>query len=102
MLKRLMFIAAALAVGLTACQPAPAARPATAVPTARATPRPTERAAASVPPASDEVIVGSNCTVVTRRGLPTAVSPFPAISAKDWKLGPEGARVTILEYSDFM
>lgn len=41
------------------------------------------------------------CTVVTRRGEPTPVSPFQPVTEADHLLGPESARVTILEYSDF-
>jgi protein-disulfide isomerase len=32
---------------------------------------------------------------------PTLVALFPAVSEKDWVIGPSDARVTILEFSDF-
>jgi cyclophilin family peptidyl-prolyl cis-trans isomerase/protein-disulfide isomerase len=41
------------------------------------------------------------CTVVTRRGEPTPISPFRAVDASDHISGPESAKITIIEYSDF-
>lgn len=45
----------------------------------------------------------ATCTMVTRQPTPgpTEASIFPAVSAEDWSLGAETAKVTVLEYSDF-
>lgn len=43
------------------------------------------------------------CTVITRIPTPgpTPVSIFPLVSDADWVKGPAGAKITIIEYSDF-
>jgi hypothetical protein len=45
----------------------------------------------------------ATCTVSTRIPTPgpTEVSLFPRVSQSDWRLGPDGARVVFIEYSDF-
>jgi len=43
------------------------------------------------------------CTVSSRLPTPgpTEISLFPGVSQTDWKQGPDGARVVIIEYSDY-
>lgn len=45
----------------------------------------------------------SGCTVVSRQPTPgpTQQSMFPPITDKDWTQGTPGAKVTLIEYSDF-
>lgn len=54
-------------------------------------------------PAQGPQLPDSGCTVVTQKPIagPTAVSPYPPVSSTDWVEGPAGAKVTIIEYSDF-
>lgn len=103
MLKRTTVIFLMLAYGLAACTGgAPTAVEATvttAPPTAAPAPtrdffpNPTEVGPAAPP----------GCTVVAPRPTPgpTQQSLFPAISEVDWAVGPEDAKITIIEYSDF-
>lgn len=118
MRKAIFFILLA-ALLLAACQPA--AQPAsteTSEPDlfetqASATPEEKTQSTATMPAEvvegtatspSGEIAAEPNtqgCTVVTRRGEPTPVSPFQPVSAEDHVSGPESARITIIEYSDF-
>jgi hypothetical protein len=45
----------------------------------------------------------AGCTVVSLLPTqgPTQASLFPPVSDQDWVQGPESAKVTIIEYSDF-
>ena len=45
----------------------------------------------------------ANCTVVSSQPTPgpTEQSLVPAVGEADWAHGPEGAKVTIIEYGDF-
>ena len=92
---RWITIALLLSVVLSAC-----ATSATS-PTAEATPQPSP-VVVQVTPAGEESTAPAACTVVTRRGQATAASLFPAVTDEDWSKGPADARVTFLEYSDFM
>jgi cyclophilin family peptidyl-prolyl cis-trans isomerase/protein-disulfide isomerase len=54
-----------------------------------------------VPTTAEVRDVAEGCTVVSQGNQPTPLSPFRAIDETDWAFGPETARVTIIEYSDF-
>lgn len=41
------------------------------------------------------------CTVVSQAVTQEADSAFPPVTGEDWSLGPEDAKVTIIEYGDF-
>lgn len=67
------------------------------------TPVPTETTPAPTKLAPTAQTVAANCTVVSRVSQPdpTQASLFPPITEKDWSRGPETAKVTFIEYSDF-
>lgn len=107
MIKRLLFLWVFAALLLSACQPtaAPSATISAAAPAATRTPLvlatrlPTE---ASTPQGRVTITAGAGCTAVSTFNFPEGESPFPAVSERDWQIGPPDAAVTILEYSDFM
>ena len=106
MIKRLLFLWIFAALLLSACQPAaPETTNTSAAPTATRTPLvlatrlPTE---AATPQGQVTIAAGTGCTAVSTFNFPEGESPFPAVSERDWAIGPAGATVTILEYSDFM
>lgn len=72
------------------------------------TTEPTEAAEVEAAPTLEEVaaegsLVRMTCTVESRDPTPgpTQDSIFPPISESDWVQGPDSAKVTIIEYSDF-
>ena len=95
---------AGLALALTACgsrATASVVKPTTLATSARA---PTASSVAATPgrvalPTSEPV----TCTASSHKSTPgpTEESLFPGVSQADWKLGPDGARVVFIEYSDF-
>lgn len=103
MIKRLLFLWVLFALFASACQPtaAPAATISTATrtPLVLATRPPTE---AATPQGQVTITAGTGCTAVSTFNFPEGESLFPAVSERDWAIGPAGAAVTILEYSDFM
>jgi hypothetical protein len=90
----------ALALALAGCSPRAAAVQVT--PTALPSPTPSPVAATpgllALPTSAP-----ATCTVTSRIPTPgpTEVSLFPRVSQADWKLGPDGAKVVFIEYSDF-
>lgn len=106
MIKRLLFVWVLTALLLSACQPAaPTATISATAPAATRTPLvlatrvPSEVA---TPQGQVTIAAGSGCTAVSTFNFPEGESLFPAVSERDWAIGPAGAAVTILEYSDFM
>ncbi len=101
----------ALALALTACA-ARGSRPGSAVDVATATlpagitagvpdlPSPVASVPTLAPLPTSEP---ATCTVSSRLPTPgpTEISLFPGVSPSDWKLGPDGAKVVFIEYSDF-
>jgi hypothetical protein len=99
MRKLLLVVLVLTAVVLAGCLPQTQASP---TPTATAIVRPAPTTVVTVP-SQAALFPDSGCTVVTRKPTPgpTAESIYPPISSTDWVKGPESAKVTILEYSDF-
>jgi hypothetical protein len=107
-IRRLIPLLLILAVLLTACggtaalpgEDTPAPVVDTALPPSPTTPAADTPAA---PPASPPVNSVAGCTVVSTVSEPDPMIEelFPPVSANDWVKGPETARVTIIEYSDF-
>lgn len=109
----LLTLVLGLALLLAACQPAasgttPASTQvesfaATEPPAATDEPVATEPLAATAAPESttQNAEAGMACTVVSRGSDPTPVSLFRFVEADDHARGPEDAKVTIIEYSDF-
>ncbi len=54
-------------------------------------------------PAQAAVLPDSGCTVVTKKPTPgpTAEPVYPPITSADWIKGPDSAKMTLIEYSDF-
>ena len=75
-----------------------------ATPTLTATTKaqPTSTVSLTVPTQA-VLLPDSGCTVVTQKPTPgpTPETVYPAITSADWTKGPESAKVTIIEYSDF-
>ncbi len=91
-----------LALALAGCGARATVIPVT--PTMAASPTPTSAPVAATPglvslPTSEP----ATCTVSSRIPTPgpTEVSLFPGVSQADWRLGPDGAKVVFIEYSDF-
>ena len=102
MRKLWLLIGALAGLALAACGAAVTPAPtAPLVSTRLVIPSPVVAAAPSqVPlPTSDPV----TCTVSSSQPTPgpTEASLFPGVSPTDWKLGPDGAKVVFIEYSDF-
>lgn len=118
-MRKVIFLIFLAGLLLAACQPA--AQPVTSDTSepelfeTAASPTPTDSTQATAAPPDDpagatptslpdEIAADPDtqgCTVVSRRGEPTPVSPFRAVEPDDHVLGPESARITIIEYSDF-
>lgn len=94
-----------LAVLVTACQGAPVSSPAQATTAASQAPATTEPSPAqpTSPVTQGAQLAAAKCTVVS--GLPTPgpteQSLFPPPGSGDWIMGPDTARITLTEYSDF-
>ena len=94
----------ALALALAGCgTPAPAL-PVTPATLVAVTPSPIPSRVAATPgllalPTTEP----ATCTVASQIPTPgpTEISLFPGVGQADWKLGPDGARVVFIEYSDF-
>lgn len=75
-----------------------------AIPISTTTPiaRPAPTTVVTVP-AQAALFPDAGCTVVTKKPTPgaTAESIYPPITSTDWIKGPDSAKVTIIEYSDF-
>lgn len=65
-----------------------------------ATKKPVGQVAAT---ATSSLPLSSGCTIQSRKTVPnpTVQSLLPAVTKEDWVVGPEDAKITILEYSDF-
>jgi hypothetical protein len=102
MRKLLLLIGAlaGLALALVGCSTPATALPVT--PTIAPSPIPS-RVAATPGLASLPTTEPATCMVAS--GIPTPgpteASLFPGVGQVDWKLGPDGARVVFIEYSDF-
>jgi hypothetical protein len=103
MFKRLLFLWILLALLVSACQPTAAPTEiisaATRTPLVLATRAATQ---AATPEGQVTITAGTGCTAVSTFNFPEGESLFPAVSERDWAIGPADASVTILEYSDFM
>ena len=114
MRKTFLILFLLIATLLTACQSSAPTEQVTATeqvantkpPTAMA--EPTEAATEQAAPTLEEVavegsLVRMTCTVESRDPTPgpTEASIFPPVSESDWEQGPDSAKVTIIEYSDF-
>ncbi len=88
-----------IAVVLSGCLPQTQASP-TSTTTTVAHPAPTTVVTV---PAQASILPDSGCTVITQKPTPgpTAETIYPPITGADWIKGPDTAKVTILEYSDF-
>ncbi len=84
---------------LAGCLPQSQATP---TPTATSPSRPAPTVVLTVP-TQGALLPDSGCTVISQKPTPgpTAESIFPPVSSTDWVKGPPGAKVTIIEYSDF-
>lgn len=103
MKKALLLLLIVLVVSLTGCLPQAQATPTstlTSTATIEAQPAPTVVLTVPTQPA---VLLDSGCTVITKKPTPgpTAESIFPPVSDADHVKGPENAKITIIEYSDF-
>jgi hypothetical protein len=100
----LIGVLAGLSLALTACGNGVAGKavtPATLVPIGRT---PTSPPVAATPGLLDlPTSVPATCTVSSQIPTPgpTEESLFPGVSQADWRLGPDGAKVVFIEYSDF-
>lgn len=114
MRKTLLIVFLLITVLLAACQSSAPTEGITATeqvantqpPTAMT--EPTEAATEQAAPTLEQVaaegsLVRMTCTVESRDPTPgpTEASIFPPISESDWVQGPDTAKVTIIEYSDF-
>jgi len=97
MKKSLMFGLVALALVLSGCLSEEAQ------PTSRPGPTTVLTLPAGLGDSGSSLGPDSGCTVVARRPTPgpTQESIFPPVGSEDWVRGPDTARVTIIEYSDF-
>ena len=98
MRKQLVIFVLLLSVVLSACAKTTATP--TSQPTAAA---PAATSALEVPSSSDLAAPDSGCTVVAKQPTPgpTQLSLYPPVTKEDHVKGPDTAKVTIIEYSDF-
>ena len=98
MRKNILTLLVLASVALSACAQSTAAP--TSVPTLAA---PAATTALEVPASSALNQPQSGCTVVAKRPTPgpTQASLFPPVTEDDHVRGPDTAKVTIIEYSDF-
>ena len=95
------------ASGEVTSEPSPLALPTATEPGEPVEPAPTQAPTAATSSTPGETASGetlqAGCTVVSAQPTPgpEEQSMFPPVSETDWVLGPAGAPVTILEYSDF-
>ena len=101
MKKSFLLLMMLLAVGLIGCLPQVQATP-TLTSTVTTEVRPAPTVILSVPTQS-AFLPDSGCTVITKEPTPgpTAESIYPPLSDSEHIKGPESAKVTIIEYSDF-
>jgi hypothetical protein len=113
MMKKIIALFLILGVFLVACQSAPASP--TPLPNSEAEPDQVgqETSNTDLPPlpevsptpAAEQAgnAREAYCTVVSRQPTPgpTEQSLVPSVGEADWAHGPEGAKVTIIEYGDF-
>ena len=99
MRKLSLLVLVLTAVVLAGCLPQTQASPTS---TANGIARPAPTTVVTVP-AQSALLPDSGCTVVTQKPTPgpTAVSIYPPVASGDWVKGPDSAKVTIIEYSDF-
>jgi hypothetical protein len=99
MRKVILVLVMLVALVLVGCLPQAQASP-TSTTTSVSHPAPTT---VITVPAQADILPASGCTVVTKKPTPgpTAETIYPPITSSDWSKGPESAKVTILEYSDF-
>lgn len=99
MKKSILLFLMLLTVSLTGCLPKAQATP-TSTATAEVQPAPT---GVLTVPTQSAFLPDPGCTVITKKPTPgpTAESIYPPITDADHVKGPEDAKVTIIEYSDF-
>jgi protein-disulfide isomerase len=99
MRKLILLFLMLTSVALAGCLSQPQASPTS---TATAITRPISTSVVTIP-AQAALLPDSGCTVVTVKPTPgpTAVTIYPPVSTTDWVKGPDSAKVTIIEYSDF-
>ncbi len=99
MRKSFILYLTVMAVGLVGCLPRVQATPTS---TASVVPRSSPTVTLAVPE-EPAVLPDSGCTVITQKPTPgpTAELAYPPITSSDWVKGPAGAKVTIIEDSDF-
>jgi len=105
MRKTILTMLIGLAVLVSACQSTPGGSPVqttTAAPQSPTTMEPPSAQPTSLPTQGAQ-LAAAKCTVVS--GLPTPgpteQSLFPPPGSGDWMVGPDTARLTFTEYSDF-
>jgi uncharacterized protein YceK len=99
MRKLILLLVTLSAVMLSGCLPQTQTSPAS---TATTVVHPAPTTVLTVP-AQAAILPDSGCTVVTKKPTPgpTAETIYPPITSSDWIKGPDSAKVTIIEYSDF-
>jgi hypothetical protein len=99
MRKGFLLVLMITAVGLAGCLPQTQANP-PSTPTTIA--RPVATTVVTVPTQA-ALIPNAGCTVVSIKPTPgpTPVTIYPPVTSADWVKGPDSAKVTIIEYSDF-
>ncbi len=107
MKKSFLLLMMLMAVGLAGCLPKEQATPtsttistSTAIATTEALPTPT---VVLTVPTETAFLLDSGCTVISRQPTPdpAAESIYPPVTEADHVKGPDDAKVTIIEYSDF-
>jgi ABC-type uncharacterized transport system auxiliary subunit len=107
MKKSFLFLVILMAVGLAGCLPKEQATPtstsiSTSTATATTEARPTATVVLTVP-TETALLPNSDCTVISRQPTPdpSVESIYPPVTEADHVKGPDDAKVTIIEYSDF-
>jgi hypothetical protein len=107
MKKSFLLLLMLMAVGLAGCLPNEQATPtstsiSTSTATATTEAQPSPIVVLTVPTES-AFLPNSGCTVISRQPTPdpTAESIYPPVTEADHVKGPDDAKVTIIEYSDF-
>jgi hypothetical protein len=101
MRRSIVLCAALLSLWLAACAPASAPAPAPAGTAAQATADTAAQATVAPQPQTSEPATAESKPEATQPSATPDIAKIVKAQPDDWKRGPDGAKVTIIEWGDF-